>query len=125
MNGKQSLSSDERTLAALGHGLTFVEGGILGPLVLYLIKKDESPFVAFHCLQSLYFGLALLVVSSVCLVVSFFTLGFGLFVTIPVIVVASVMYIVWTIIAGIKAYEGVWYEIPLVGPLARASHPPR
>ena len=41
--------------AAIAHGLTFFEGGIIGPLIVYVIKKDSSPFVAFHALQSLYF----------------------------------------------------------------------
>ena len=60
-----SSESDERTMAAVAHGLTFFEGGLIGPLILYFVKKDESDFVAFHALQSLYFGLAFLLLTTI------------------------------------------------------------
>jgi len=102
-------TSDEKTMAAISHGLTFFEGGMLGPLVLYFVKKDESEFVAFHALQSLYFGLAFFVLSIV-------TCGLGaLLLVIP--------YAVFEAIATMKAYEGEWYELPVVGKYARDKHP--
>ena len=36
-------TSDEKTIALLSHALTFVFP-ILAPLIIYLIKKDESAF---------------------------------------------------------------------------------
>lgn len=102
-------TSEERTLAALGHGLTFVEGGLFGPLILYFVKRDESAFVAFHSLQSLLFG----------------ALFFGLTVlTCGVLGVLLVIpYMVFEGMATIKAYEGEWYELPIVGRYAREKHP--
>ena len=103
------ISNDDRMMAALSHGLTFFEGGILGPLVLYLVKKDESEFVAFHALQSVYFGLAFLVISLV-------TCGVGA-------IVLAIPYMVFEVIATLRAYEGQWYELPVVGRYAREKHP--
>ncbi len=40
-------NSDEKTLALLSHVLTFVFP-IFAPLIIYLVKKDESPFIAYH-----------------------------------------------------------------------------
>jgi uncharacterized membrane protein len=102
-------TADERTLAAVAHGLSFVEGGILGPLVVYLLKSKESPFVAFHALQSLAFGILMLVVVLA-------TCGIGVVMVIP--------YIVFEAIATMKAHEGEWYRLPLVGDWAFSRHHP-
>lgn len=102
-------SQDDRVVAAAAHGLSFVEGGLLGPLLVYFLKRDDNEFVAFHALQSLYFGLAFLVVSLV-------TCGFGA-------IVLVVPYLIFEAIAMLNAYEGEWYELPLVGRYARERHP--
>ena len=102
-------SQDERVVAAVAHGLSFVEGGLIGPLIVYLLKKDENDFIAFHALQSLYFGLAFLAISIL-------TCGIGA-------AVLVIPYLVFEAIAAIKAYEGEWYELPIVGKYAREKHP--
>jgi len=100
---------DARLFGAAAHAVSFVEGGLIGPLAIYLLKKDESEFVAFHALQSLYFGLALLVVTTV-------TCGFGALIFVwP--------YMIYEAIASLRAFDGEWYELPLVGKRARAKHP--
>ena len=104
-----SSESDERTMAAVAHGLTFFEGGLIGPLILYFVKKDESDFVAFHALQSVYFGLAFFGLSLI-------TCGVAA-------VLLVIPYVVFEAIATIKAYEGEWYELPVVGRYAREKHP--
>jgi uncharacterized Tic20 family protein len=52
----------KKTLALLAHILTLV-APILAPLIIYLIKKDESKFVAYHAKESLNFQI------TVCLIV--------------------------------------------------------
>jgi len=119
-------SEPERTLALLAHGLSFLEGGVVAPLLLYMLRdqvhdalyKDkpgkESPFVAFHSLQSLYFGLIFVAVS---LPLALLTCGWGLLLTLPV-------YFVYEVIACMQAHAGEWYELPIAGPLAAKVHPP-
>lgn len=102
-------SQDDRVISAVSHGLSFVEGGLIGPLIVYLLKKDENDFVAFHALQSLYFGLAFLALTLV-------TCGFG-----AIILVWP--YLIFEFIAALRAYEGEWYELPVVGKYARERHP--
>lgn len=100
---------DHAVLAAASHGLSFVEGGLVGPLAVYLIKKDESAFVAFHALQSLYFGLLFFVLS-------FATCGLGALVLVwP--------YLFFEAMATLRAFEGEWYVLPIVGRWALARHP--
>ena len=103
--------SDEKTLAIISHALSFVEGGIVGPLIVYFLKRNDSPFIAFHALQSVYFGLL-------------FLAGTLLFLCTCVgPAVVAVIYAVFEIIACVKASDGVWYKLPIVGEWALRSHP--
>src|SRR5690349_10789218 len=54
-------TSDEKTMALLAHVLTLV-AGFIAPLVIYLIKKDESSFIAAHAKESLNFQITLFIV---------------------------------------------------------------
>jgi uncharacterized Tic20 family protein len=110
-NPDPRVTKDEITLGVIAHALTFVEGGIIGPLIVYLIKRKESEFVAFHALQSLYFGLLFIGVSFVSIVTC---IG-------PAVL--AIVYIVYEIIACIRASEGKWYMLPLAGKWAAGSHP--
>ena len=95
-------TSDEKTMALLAHVLTFVFP-ILAPLVIYLVKKDESSFVAYHAKESLNFQISL------------FIICFALFITIIGILVVWIVAIlgyVFVIVATIRASEGRLYRYP-------------
>lgn len=108
---ENSISKEERTWAMLAHLLT-IAGYLVGmaflpPLVILLVKKDESEFVADQAKESLNFQitvfLALLVAAAmICIVVGVFLL--------PVIAIAAMIL---AIVAAIKANEGVRYRYPL------------
>ena len=89
-------------------GLTFI-----GPLIIWLIKKDESKFVDEHGKESLNFQLNILIYSLILVAISFATCGFGVIVTGPLLGALMIYAIVMPIIAGIKANEGKPYEYPL------------
>ncbi|HEY2727744.1 MAG TPA: DUF4870 domain-containing protein [Parafilimonas sp.] len=95
-------TSDEKTLALLAHVLTFVFP-LLAPLIIYLIKKDESSFVAYHAKESLNFQITLFVI---CILLFISIIGI-LFVWI----VAILGYIL-VIVATIRASEGKLYRYP-------------
>lgn len=111
----QPLKDDDRTMALVAHALTFVEGGIIGPIVVYVIFKDKSNFVAFHALQSFLFGVAFSILALVTLVATCGVL------TVPVLLV----YLIFEAIACVKALEGEWYRLPVVGDYAYERHPPQ
>ena len=84
-------------------------GGILGwlvPLIIFLIKKDESPFVRDQAAQALNFQLLVLigyVVSSMLmLVIIGYLFWFALW----------VVSIVLGIMGGMAASRGEWYRFP-------------
>ena len=117
---------NERMLALAAHALSFVEGGILAPLLLYVFRDEaakvmgqdaavlDSRFVAFHSLQSLYFGLLNL---GLFVVIGLPTCGWGLFALVP-------LYLIFEIIACVRANDGEWYRLPLAGDWAARRHPP-
>jgi uncharacterized Tic20 family protein len=93
---------DEKNMAMIAHFGQIVVG-FLAPLIIYLIKKDESKYVAYHGLQSLYFSLAMMVLMIV-------TCG-----------LAWPVAVIFNIVAGVKVLNGDDYEYPVVGSMARKS----
>src|SRR5687767_7779847 len=57
---------DDRTWAMLAHLSPIVGLGFIGPLVVWLIYKDKSPFVADQAKEALNFNLAVLIVVLIC-----------------------------------------------------------
>ena len=100
-------TSDERTMGVLSHILAIVPGiGIFGPLVIWLIKKDESQFVAENAKESLNFQLTMIIafiISAILMVVLI-----GLF----LIWILGILNIILVIIATIKASENKIYRYP-------------
>jgi uncharacterized membrane protein len=121
-------TQDERNAALIAHALTFVEGGVVGPLLFYLFRKPimeqafkapDSEFVAFHALQSFYFGL---LIGPAFIATIFF--GFLFF---PLWLLALVMlplYLIYEVVGCMKAHAGEWFMLPVVGRFAAMSHPP-
>jgi uncharacterized membrane protein len=93
--------------------------GWVAALVIYLIYKDKSKFVAFHALQQLYFMLALWLLAFVGMMI--FVTVVGIPIAILIWIVCGVSAVAWPIVAGLKANNGEWYEYPVVGKIARQS----
>lgn len=113
MADELTLTTDDRSWAMASHAVSLVEGGVLAPLLIYMLKKDSSEFIAFHALQSLYFGL---LCACVILPVTLVTCGAGIVLVIP--------YLVFELVATVKANDGDWYQLPIVGTWAIKRHHP-
>ena len=100
-------------LSALA-GLVFPLGNLIGPLIVWQMKKNEFPSVDAHGKASLNFQLSALIYlfgGSIAMVVGFFfCIGWLLA---PVLLVIYFGSIILAVIAGIKANDGVPYEYPL------------
>lgn len=106
------ISDDDRMMAMLCH-LLAIFTGFIGPLVLWLVKKDSSPFVAHHGKESLNFQITLLLVMT-CLGAATFILMFVLIgiVLVPVLILVPVLALVAEIIAAVAAQKGEWFRYP-------------
>lgn len=118
-----AISADERQWAMFAH-LSALLGGILtgafgglgvfiGPLVIWLIKKETMPFVDDQGKEALNFNITVAIACLALIVLSVVTLGIGLLIAVPLGLVIAVAWLVLTIIATIKANEGVAYRYPL------------
>jgi uncharacterized protein len=96
-------TSDERTLAILCHvlGIFF---WIFPPLIIYLIKKDESAYVKAHAMEALNFQIT---VSIAAVALALTIVGLLL------IWVLCIAALVLMIIASINASDNKIYRYPL------------
>ncbi|GAA2458427.1 hypothetical protein GCM10010191_92950 [Actinomadura vinacea] len=98
---------DERTWALMGHLGQFLVG-FIAPLLVFLIKKDESAFLRHHGAQGLNLAISQGVYMIVNIVLIFVTLGIWL---IPTLALA-VTEIVFLILAAVAGNRGEWYTFP-------------
>ena len=104
-------SNQERTLGLLSHlsslsGFIIPFGNILGPLLMYLLKREESEFAADQAREALNFNITMTLAMIVSMVLMIVLIGFLL---LPVLGIA---WLVLTIMAAVKANEGEWYQYP-------------
>jgi len=115
-------SAEERQWAMFAHlsalagailtGHMFGWGCFIGPLVIWLVKKDTMPFVNDQAKEALNFNITFAIIGLILLVLTIGTLFIGALLTIPAALIVGVAWLVFTIIAAIKANEGVAYRYP-------------
>ncbi|MBD2871660.1 DUF4870 domain-containing protein [Paenibacillus arenilitoris] len=106
------LHKDEKMYAMLCHLLAFSGfvipfGSIIGPLVIWLLKKDQSYFVDMHGKESLNFQISFAIYGIISSLLILILIG---------IVTSIALFIFWiafTIIASIRASEGKDYRYPM------------
>jgi uncharacterized protein len=94
-------------LSALLAGLVLAGLTFIGPLVVWLIKREESAFVAEHAKEALNFNITVTIAYVVFGVLSFVIVG------IPFLIVTFIAWLVLTIMAAVKASNGEMYRYPL------------
>jgi uncharacterized Tic20 family protein len=95
-------------VAAAAQLLGIPFGNVLGPLVIWLIKKDEHPFIDANGKESLNFQITVAIAIVVCIPL-FFCAGIGAILA-GAIGIADIIFV---IIAAIKANNGESYRYPL------------
>lgn len=110
--GGQEISSDDRMMAMLAHILGIFTG-VIGPLIIWLIKKDQSRFVDDQGKEALNFQIAALLAYAVLWIASIVTLGIGFLLTGPLMLLVWVGVIVFCILAGVAANNGQYYRYPV------------
>ena len=110
-------SKDERTWAMVGHlaalaGLVFPVGNLIGPLVVWLIKREESKFVAFHAKQCMFFQIFAAIAAIILLIPM---------VTIPLTFLIYLGAMAYAIYGAVQVSGGKDFEYYWVGPWVRRS----
>jgi len=105
-------STDVRTWCVLCHASALLgvffhfPGHLLGPLIVWLLKRGESPEIDAHGKESLNFQISMLIYDVIAGILCFILIG------IPILIILWVLNAVLVIIASIKASEGKFYRYP-------------
>jgi len=115
MEENRVLSETERNWSMLCHlsafaGFFFPFGGVIGPLICWLTKKDESSWVNVNGKASLNFQLSMLLYIVLAIPLCFIIIG------IPIVILLGTLKVICVIIASIKAPKGELFRYPLVIP---------
>ncbi|MBB1347721.1 MULTISPECIES: DUF4870 domain-containing protein [unclassified Pseudoalteromonas] len=107
----EPVNKDDRTWAMLCHlsalaGFVVPFGSIIGPLIVWLIKRDEMPIVDVHGKKALNFQITMAIAYVVCFVLMFVAIGLIL---LPIV---AIFGFVMVVIASIKANEGKEFNYP-------------
>lgn len=108
----EPVNQDDRNLGMLCHLIALVGfliplGNILGPLVIWLIKKDQSNFIDVEGKEALNFNITVALAGFVSFLLMTVFIGFAL------IVIVAIFWVVMAIVAASKASSGEHYRYPL------------
>ena len=101
--------------------------GMLGAGAVYLLKRDDSAFIAAHAREAFNFNLSMFIYALVAIAIgialgvfSVLTLGHGLLLAAPaglvlllLVAAVAVLWLVCSVIAAVKAWNGESYRYPL------------
>lgn len=103
---------DARTWAMITHlmglaGFVLPFGNILGPMVIWAIKKDEHAFVNEQGKEAINFQLTMTLAFIVAFILIFVVIG------IPLLVVLCIFTLIMIVVAAVKANDGVHFRYPV------------
>jgi len=124
MGAEGTISAEERQWAMFAH-LSALLGGLvtagwagsagwfLGPLIIWQMKKDTMPFAAEQAKEALNFNILVSAIFLILWILTFVTLGIGILLTGPLMLIIGIAALVFVIIAAIKANQGIAYRYPV------------
>jgi len=109
--GQGGISAEERQWGMFAHlsaliGLFIPLANVIAPLVIWQIKKDTMPFASEQAKESLNFQITVLIAAFISAILIVILVGIFL------LFAVGIAAIILTIIAGVKANEGVAYRYP-------------
>ena len=100
-------SSDVKLWVVLSHLSILLGVGLLLPLIIYLVKKDESATLCHHSKEALNFHLSLYLYLLLCIPLTFILIG------IPLMFALGAAALILSIVAAVRGADGREYRYPL------------
>ena len=91
--------------AVAGYAIPF--GHIIGPLVVWLLKRAESPDIDHHGMEAMNFQISMTIYLLLFVPLCFVLIG------IPFVILIVVLDFIFTVVAAVKASSGQAYRYPL------------
>ncbi len=103
---EQQPTQDDKTIAVLTH-LSGVFFGFLVPLIVWLVSRENKPWLADEAKEALNFQITVLIAALISWVLIFAVVG------ILLLAIVGLANLVLCIIAGVKTSQGERYRYPL------------
>lgn len=105
------VSAEEKQWGMFAHlaslaGIIIPLGNLLGPLIVWLVKKDTMPFVADQGKEALNFNITVFIAAFISGILTLVLIGFLL------LIVVGIAWLVLTILAALAANKGETYRYP-------------
>ena len=100
-------------LAAMLTSLWAGVAGAIAALIVWMLVRDKSAFATEHAKEAVNFNLSMFIYAAIAVLLVIFTLGIGLIVALPMWLVLALAWIVCTLLAAFKAYDGQPYRYPI------------
>lgn len=113
MNNLKPENADERLWAMISHSAAFAGllfpllGSVLGPLLVWLVKKQESTYLDFQGKKAVNFQITIMIIVLVIAVISYI-----FFATSIIAYILSFIGLIFAAIAGIKVHKTGDYNYP-------------
>ena len=116
--GRPGVDQEIRNTAVAAHlstfaGLVVPFGSVIGPLAVWLTRRDRDPFIDQAGREALNFGISIAIYGAVLLVAALMLVG------IPLLIAGVVAWVVLASLAAVKASQGQAYRFPLTLRLVR------
>jgi uncharacterized protein len=85
----------------------YVALGFLGPLVVLLVFGPRSAFVREHAVEALNFNLTWLIYICIAVILALLLIG------IPILIALGIAYLVFVVVAAVRANAGEHYRYPV------------
>jgi uncharacterized Tic20 family protein len=113
-----SVDPQVRNTAVAAHlstlaGLVVPFGSVIGPLAVWLTRRDRDPFIDQAGREALNFGISIAIYGAVVLVAALMLVG------IPLLIIGMIAWVVLASLAVVKASRGQTYRYPLTLRLVR------
>lgn len=104
--------SDARMWAMLTHlsaltGMFTLIGSLVGPILVWQIQKEKSAFIDFHGKEAVNFNITIAIAAGISFVLMILLIG------IVLLWIVGAVWLVFTVIAAIKANNGEYYRYPI------------
>ena len=109
--------SDDHTWALLSYVLALV-ASIIAPLVIYLVKMNESRYVRFHAAQALNMGITAIIESVAIFIVGIILAvvlhGFGFLLMVLAFLALGIAHLVYLILGAVRSNQGQLFRVPTI-----------
>lgn len=99
--------SDDKLWIVLSHLSLFLGVGIILPLIVFLVKKDESKMVRHHAKEALNFHISIYIYAVLCIPLFMIVVG------VPLLLLLGVGSSILAIVAAVRGAERQEYRYPL------------